>query len=77
MDALDPKFEIWLNKQEAEGRRVQKMADYRQRQATELLLYVNHARLEMHRVRNGTHTDPAELESWVEKIRDLSVKLGK
>jgi hypothetical protein len=77
MDALDPQFEHWLDRQEAEGRRVQRMGDYRQRQASELLLYVNHARLEMRRVRNGTHTDSAELDSWVEKIRDLSVKLGK
>lgn len=77
MDALDPKFESWLDQQEMEARRVQRMADYRQRQASELILYVNQARLELRRVRNGTHTDSAELDSWVEKIKSLSVKLGK
>ena len=45
MDHLDPKFDEWLNEHEAEATRVKRLSDWRERQASELLLNVRHVRI--------------------------------
>ncbi|HET7596661.1 MAG TPA: hypothetical protein VFK15_06995 [Burkholderiales bacterium] len=78
MDYRDPVFDTWLDEQETEADRVKRMADWRQRQASDLLLTINQARIVVSRVRSGsTKTDPSEIEGLVRKITEMRGKIGR
>lgn len=77
MDYLDSKFDAWLDEHEAEADRVKRLADYRQRQAGELLLYINHARVLVSRAKDGVTVDSSEIEALLGKIKDLRTKISK
>jgi hypothetical protein len=76
MDYKDPKFGEWLDEQEAEADRVKRRKDYRERQATEMLAYVNQVRILIGRVGDeNVEVDPSQVATLVEKIKDLRNKI--
>ena len=77
MDHLEPNLEAWLAEQEAEAERVKRMADWRERQAAEMLLHINHARILLTRMRNDGRTDLSEVDALVAKIKELRSKIGR
>jgi hypothetical protein len=77
MDYLDSKFADWLDQVDKEAERVKRMADYRQRQASELLNNVNRARIFVNRARSAPETDFSEIEALMEKIKELRAKIGQ
>lgn len=78
MEYLDSQFEAWLAEQEVEADRVKRAADYRQRQASELLVHINHARILLNRAKDGgAEIDPSHMVPVVEKIKELRNKIGK
>ena len=78
MDHLDPKFDEWLNEHEAEATRVKRLSDWRERQASDLLLNVQHVRILVGRARNNdAKVDSSEIEALVEKIKDLRGKIRR
>lgn len=77
MNVLDPDFDGWLDRLEAEADRVKRMGDWRQRHASELLLNINHARILAGRLRSGTEIDLHEIEGYVTKIKDLGAKMSR
>ena len=78
MDIKDPKFGQWLDEQEAEAGRVKQRADHRQRQATEMLMHVNQLRMLIGRVGDqNVEVDSSQVETLVEKIKDLRIKIAQ
>jgi hypothetical protein len=77
VDAQDPDFDDWLGRLEAEADRVKRVGDWRQRQASELLLNINHARILIGRLKNGADADLDEIAGFVAKIKDLVGKISR
>jgi hypothetical protein len=76
MDYKDPKFGEWLDEQEAEADRVKRRKDYRERQATEMLMYINQLRILIGRVGDeNVEVDSAQAATLSEKIKDLRNKI--
>lgn len=77
MDYRDPQFDEWLSEHEAEASRVKRMGDWRQRNATDLLLYINQARILARRAGDGAAVDASDAEALVSKIEALRKQIGK
>ncbi|HEX6005381.1 MAG TPA: hypothetical protein VFZ14_15460 [Burkholderiales bacterium] len=77
MDYQDPGFDAWLDEQEAEADRVKRMGDWRQRQASDLLLAINHARIMVRRASAGTAANPSDIEVLIQKISEMRIKIGR
>ena len=76
MDYNDPAFGPWLDEAEAEAKRVKLMNDYRERQATDLLLNINRARIVVSRVSAGKAA-PSEIDPLIATIKELRGKLSR
>jgi HAMP domain-containing protein len=77
MKHTDDGFEAWLDEIEKEADRVNRMKDYRQRSASDLLLNINRVRITTYQMSNGAAVDPAEIEALVRNIQELRDKLRK